>query len=200
MMLLPLDTVLQALKKADLVGTPYIPSTFRPSIFLQLTFPSGAEVQLGNDIKANQGVDEPTVSFTAEDPTTSDSTYTLVSFDPDAPSRQDQSKGPWRHLIRGGFKPRSLDQIAESGVKGSLVERREEELLTPWVGPSPGEGTGQHRYVFLLYKQKAALKSMEEQPFKSNERIDRRNFDVAAFVEKNELELVGANFFMCENP
>lgn len=159
-MLLPLDTVLQALKKADLVGTPYIPASFRPSIFLQVEFPSGVSVELGNDVEASSGVDEPTISFTAEvrpppapldvptptpgdaqDPTTSGSTYALVSFDPDAPSRADQSKGPWRHLIRGGFKPKSLDEIAVTGG-GSLVDRTDEELVTPWVGPSPGAGTG----------------------------------------------------------
>lgn len=31
---------------------------------------------------------------------------------------------------------------------------------------------------------------------KSNERIDRRNFDAAAFAKDNALELVGVNFFM----
>lgn len=35
---------------------------------------------------------------------------------------------------------------------------------------------------------------------KSNERIDRRNFDVAAFVKDNDLVLVGANYFLCANP
>ena len=77
----------------------------------------------------------------AKDPTTSTSSYTLVSFDPDAPSREDQSKGPWRHLVRGGFKPKSLDEISATGG-GSLVERTDAELLSPWVGPSPGQGTG----------------------------------------------------------
>ncbi|KAL8292419.1 hypothetical protein RQP46_001031 [Phenoliferia psychrophenolica] len=188
------------LKKADLVGTPFIDANWRPSIFLQVEFPSGVAVELGNDIKAADGADEPTISFTAEDPTTSDSTYTLVSFDPDAPSREDQSKGPWRHLVRGGFKPKSLDQISASGGS-SLVERSDEELLSPWVGPSPGAGTGKHRYIFLLYKQSGPLKPLAEQPhLKSNERIDRRNFNAKGFAESNGLELVGANFFMCENP
>jgi hypothetical protein len=48
-----------------------------------------------------------------------------------------------------------------------------------------------------LYKQSAPLKPMDAQAtLKSNERIDRRNFDAAAFAKDNALELVGVNFFM----
>lgn len=54
-----------------------------------------------------------------------------------------------------------------------------------------------HRYIFLLYNQSKPLLPIEEQiAVKSNERIDRRKFNVAAFVEQNGLELVGANFFL----
>lgn len=97
-------------------------------------------MQLGNNIQPSEGAEEPLVSFTAEDPTVSGGSYTLVSFDPDAPSRVDQHFGPWRHLIRGELKPKSLDEIAVAGG-GSLVERTEEPV-TPWAGPSPGAGTG----------------------------------------------------------
>lgn len=48
----------------------------------------------------------------------------------------------------------------------------------------------------MLYKQTKPLRNLEEQSFKSNERIDRRNFDVPAFVAANGLELVGANYFL----
>lgn len=54
-----------------------------------------------------------------------------------------------------------------------------------------------HRYLFLLYRQTQPLLPLEEQSVvKSNERVDRRNFDVAAYVKENQLELVGANFFL----
>lgn len=199
----PLHIVAESLKKADLLGTPFIPSTFKPSVFLQVEFPSGASVQLGNEVTPARGVEAPSISFVPENPEGGD-TFALLAFDPDAPSREDQKFGPWRHWIIGGLKPSTLDEIsalAESGTKGTSLVKSTEEALTPWVGPSPGAGTGLHRYLFLLYRQTQPLLPLEEQSVvKSNERVDRRNFDVAAYVKENQLELVGANFFLCANP
>lgn len=134
------NTLSHRLKKADLLGTPYIPTSFRPSVFLQLDFPSGASVQLGNHVLPSQGVEEPTISFLSADPTSTGESYALVSFDPDAPSRENQEFGPWRHWIVGGLKPISVDSITQSSEK-PLVEKSE-EALTPWTGPSPGKATG----------------------------------------------------------
>lgn len=128
------------LKKSDLLGTPYIPTSFQPSVFLQLDFPSGASVQLGNHVLPSEGVEEPIISFLAADPTSTGESYALLSFDPDAPSRENQEFGPWRHWIVGGLKPVSVDSIAQGSEK-PLVEKSE-EALTPWTGPSPGKATG----------------------------------------------------------
>lgn len=58
-----------------------------------------------------------------------------------------------------------------------------------------------HRYCFALYKETKPLLPMEQQPtVKDNERPARRNFAVADFAEQNGLELVGFNYFLCENP
>ena len=55
--------------------------------------------------------------------------------------------------------------------------------------------------MFLLYKESKPLLPIESQStIKSNERIDRRNFDCATFVKENGLTLVGANFFISANP
>lgn len=75
------------------------------------------------------------------------STYTILSFDPDAPSRQDQQYGPWRHWIQGGLQPKSLEEISAKveqsgeGALGGLVSVTK-EAISPWVAPSPGKGTG----------------------------------------------------------
>lgn len=89
-----------------------------------------------------------------QDPTQSESLYTLVSFDPDAPSREDQQFGPWRHFVLPGLKPKSLDALPTAAaedreaVKGlsvnGLVEQTA-EALSPWVPASPGAGTGSVR-------------------------------------------------------
>lgn len=85
----------------------------------------------------------------SQDPTDSGSTYALLSFDPDAPSREDQKFGPWRHLILGGLKPKSLEEITsavessgERGLGGQGLVEKTTEALSPWVAPSPGQGTG----------------------------------------------------------
>lgn len=107
----------------------------------------------------------------------------------------------------GGLKPASLEEISkavetsgERGLAGKNLVEQTEEPLSPWVAPSPGQGTGPHRYCFALYKESKRLLPMSEQPIDGNERPARRNFDVSGFAERNGLELVGFNFFLCENP
>ncbi|KAI5475461.1 hypothetical protein MNV49_001352 [Pseudohyphozyma bogoriensis] len=195
----PLQLVHSALDKAGLLGTPFIPANFKPSVFLQIEFLT-ASVQLGNNLKPSEGAEEPRISFLPADPLSIGDTYTLLSFDPDAPSREDQKFGPWRHWIIGGLKPLSVDELSAHDVKEQGLVQKSEEALAPWVGPSPGQGTGLHRYCFLLYKQTKALLPMGQAGIKSNERPDRRNFDVKRYADENGLELVGANFFYCENP
>ncbi|KAM0786850.1 hypothetical protein ACM66B_002277 [Microbotryomycetes sp. NB124-2] len=209
MVLLPLQLVRSALDKAGLLGTPYVPRDFHPSVLLQVEFPqTGASVQLGNELEPSQGQGDPVVSFVPADldqQQQADTNFCLVSFDPDAPSRENQEFGPWRHYVIGGLQPKSLDQIEASASSSSderssatqsLVQQTQEPI-SPWVAPSPGKGTGLHRYCFALYKESEPLKPLSEQStIKSNERPDRRKFDVAAFAKDNNLELVGFNFFL----
>jgi phosphatidylethanolamine-binding protein (PEBP) family uncharacterized protein len=69
---------------------------------------------------------------------------------------------------------------------------------TPYIGPGPPEGSGFHRYCFLLYKQKS--KDQPIQQLGSEKREDRRCFKAEQFGKENDLELVAANFFLCKNP
>lgn len=161
------------------------------------------------------------MTFVTEDGAGED-TYTLVSFDPDAPSRENQEFGPWRHGIWPGLKPRSVEEISsavekvgEQNLADKNLVQKTEEPLSPWVAPSPGQGTGYvgmcvhvrtfhltyftslHRYCFALYKQTKPLLPMSEQStLAGNERPHRRRFDVAGFAKENGLELVGFNYFL----
>ncbi|SCV69571.1 BQ2448_2591 [Microbotryum intermedium] len=173
------------LEKAEILGTPYVPSSFRPQVLLQVNFPStGASVQLGNELTPAETKETPVFSFVTED---TESSYAILSFDPDAPSREDQKFGPWRHLIQGGLK------VKPESTEVTVTE----ESLSPWVAPSPGQGTGLHRYCFALYKQTQALLPMVEQAhIQGNERPERRTFKVADFAQQNGLELIGFNFFL----
>lgn len=105
-------------------------------------------MQLGNTLEPKDGASEPVVTFVAEEGDGGD-VYTLVSFDPDAPSRENQEFGPWRHGIFPGLKPKSLETISsaveqagEQNLADKELVQKTEEPLSPWVAPSPGQGTG----------------------------------------------------------
>lgn len=67
MVLLPLEVTRNALDKAGLLGTPFLPANFHPKVLLQVDFPTtGATVALGNTLQAADGKEEPVVSFVAE--------------------------------------------------------------------------------------------------------------------------------------
>lgn len=69
-----------------------------------------------------------------------------------------------------------------------------ENQHTPYIGPGPGENTGTHRYVFLLYKQEG---KQEFKPMEHEQREQRRKFQVREFEAENKLELITANYFCC---
>lgn len=63
------------------------------------------------------------------------------------------------------------------------------------MGPAPPEGTGPHRYVFLVYSQ-----PVDRTPVLGVDGDDKRpSYDVQKFARDNELELIGANFYYAEN-
>lgn len=65
--------------------------------------------------------------------------------------------------------------------------------LAGYKGPAPPPKTGDHRYIFLLYKQPRTQADFGTLAKEAN------NWDFQAFVKKNDLELVGVNFFVSRN-
>lgn len=59
-------------------------------------------------------------------------------LDPDAPSRAQPDFREWHHWLVVNIPG---DKVAEG------------ETLSEYVGSGPPQGTGLHRYVFLVYKQ-----------------------------------------------
>lgn len=72
------------------------------------------------------------------------------------------------------------------------------ETLSAYVGSGPPEGTGLHRYVFLVYKQNAKLNF--DEPRLTNTSGDNRGcFSIAKFAEKHNLgNPVAGNFYQAE--
>lgn len=105
---------------------------------MQISYPSGVEVNLGNELTPTQVKDLPTVHYDA-DPA---KFYTLVMTDPDAPSRIEPTYREFKHWV-------------QVNIPGSDVAKG--ESLAAFVGSGPPMGTGLHRYVFLVYEQPKKL-------------------------------------------
>ncbi|KAL8277356.1 hypothetical protein RQP46_010196 [Phenoliferia psychrophenolica] len=182
-----MDAVVAALKKDGLYGKPWTPEGWTPTVDLGITYPSGAVVALGNELTPKETAEEPVLSFKAEPGVT----YTCVMADPDAPSRFFSFLGIIRHWLKGGLK----------GAGDTKVEVSE-AAMSPHMGPGPPPYTGAHRYIFLLYMnttEEGLLPAEKQKTFSSSTMPQRMRWDLAAFVQENGLELVGANYFVARH-
>ncbi|KAI1302296.1 hypothetical protein EDD11_005631 [Mortierella claussenii] len=164
---------------------PDVLDSFHPKTLLVVNYGTDKEVALGNKLSVKETQHVPQVSFQAENP---DDKYTLIMTDPDAPSRKDPKMREYRHWIVSNisgstdFQPASLSQGTE---------------VTEYMGPAPPQGSGPHRYIFLLYKQTS---SSDVQALSQPLTSERQGFKVKQFTTQAGLELVGANYFIAENP
>ncbi|XP_034114658.1 LOW QUALITY PROTEIN: phosphatidylethanolamine-binding protein homolog F40A3.3 [Drosophila sulfurigaster albostrigata] len=143
---------------------------------LQVNYPVGVSVQDGNELTPTQVKDVPEVIWEAEN---EDQLYTLLMVDPDAPTRKDP-------------KFREILHWAVINIPGNKVNLG--QAVAEYVGSGPPEGTGLHRYIFLVYRQS---KKIEESLHINNRtRAGRLNFNTRQFVAKHGLgELIGANHY-----
>ncbi|XP_059620811.1 protein D3-like [Phlebotomus argentipes] len=149
-----------------------------PKEVLKVSYPSGVAVNEGNELTPTQVKDVPTVTWSPE----AGALYTLCMTDPDAPSRKEPTYREWHHWLVGN-------------IPGSEVAKG--ETLSAYVGSGPPEGTGLHRYVFLLYKQNGTLSFTE--PRLTNTSADNRGcFSIQKFAEKYKLELVAGNLYQAQ--
>ncbi|GAA6004289.1 hypothetical protein JCM10207_000652 [Rhodosporidiobolus poonsookiae] len=166
-----------SLAKHGLLGSSVIPSkSFTPSVYLHVRYPSSQlSVNPGATLPVDKTQERPTLDFAAAE---GDERFTVALLDPDAKSREEPIWAPFRHWLISGLKP------------GSPVKLDGEEH-TGYMGPAPPAGTGPHRYAFLL--------PSAPRPNFFGDKDDRKKYNLAEFVDKNKLTLVGANFFLAEN-
>ncbi|XP_029053248.1 protein D2-like isoform X1 [Osmia bicornis bicornis] len=150
-----------------------------PESVLSVTYPSNISVEIGKVLTPTKVKDPPTVTWNA-DPNTF---YTLCMTDPDAPSRQKPTFREWHHWLVGN-------------IPGSDVSKG--EALSEYIGSGPPEGTGLHRYVFLLYKQPGKLTF--DEPRLTNRSADKReNFSIRKFAKKYKLgDPIAGNMYQAE--
>lgn len=109
-----------------------------PKKVLSVSYPNDVNVNLGAELTPTQVKDIPIVSWEAE----KGAMYTLMMIDPDAPSRQKPTVREYRHWM--------VINIPENMIDDGLT-------VTEYVGSGAPEGTGLHRYTFLVYKQSSPI-------------------------------------------
>ncbi|CAG2116830.1 unnamed protein product, partial [Medioppia subpectinata] len=143
-------------------------------------YPSGVEVNLGNELTPKSVKNEPVVDW----PVVEGAYYTLVMTDPDVPSRvSPTADAQVKHWL--------IVNIPENQVSSG-------ESLAVYRGSGPPLGSGLHRYVFLVYKQlKPIVHSETILPTPGRE--GRTGFKVRDFAQKYKLgEPIAANFFVAQ--
>ncbi|KIM25457.1 hypothetical protein M408DRAFT_211168 [Serendipita vermifera MAFF 305830] len=209
---LPSQLLSAALKEHDLVPS-VVPADFTPSVALDVVFPGRKSFSVGEKLTKEEASQEPQIAFLNVEDIGPDepSSYTIVFVDPDAPSRQDQKFGQWRHWVQPGLRPPSIQALASlaggatSDVDIKISEAtaqpfatKEKEAATPWRGPGPNPGSGTHRYTFLLFREPKSsdfVIDAQEDLGGGNEFEQRRKWNAMEFAAKKGLTLVGVTFF-----
>ncbi|KAF2895553.1 hypothetical protein ILUMI_10617 [Ignelater luminosus] len=140
---------------------------------------SNKKIDLGNELKPIDTSEPPAISYEAD----SDSFYTLMMVDPDAPNRKIPIFGEWNHWLI---------------VNIPGTELKDGETIREYLKCGPPPLTGLHRYVFLLFKQ--ADKINFNEPHSSDTYIFRARFSTKKFIKKYNLgNPIAGNFFLAQH-
>jgi phosphatidylethanolamine-binding protein (PEBP) family uncharacterized protein len=179
------NALLDSLKSANLLPSAIILSTFTPTLDLSVKFSSsGLSPENGSLARVSQVKEQPIISVSSSTSSNSAATtYTFMMIDPDAPTPDDPKFGYWRHWVVASIPSSSVDDIAAEG-----------KTLTPYLAPGPKDESGPHRYLFLLFAEKAGGERVEKGDVGGDEFVERRSFRAEDLVAKKGLELVGVQW------
>ncbi|KAI8528623.1 hypothetical protein RHMOL_Rhmol12G0162200 [Rhododendron molle] len=139
---------------------------FVPSVTMNVYFDT-RHVTNGCDIRPSLATNPPRVTISGFP----HNLYTLVMTDPDAPSPSEPSMREWVHWI-------------VTDIPGGTGPTEGKEVV-PYMGPRPPVGI--HRYIFVLFQQRAPLGGagvgMDQQLPVSH----RANFNTRAFAHQLDL-------------
>ncbi|XP_026327593.1 OV-16 antigen-like [Hyposmocoma kahamanoa] len=149
-----------------------------PREMLNVTY-SNATVNLGDELTPTQVTNEPTLTWNAA----VGQYYTLIFTDADAPSRNTPEDRQMLHWLVGN-------------IPGSNVSAG--DIIAEYIGPGPGEGSGLHRYVLLVYQQPSKL-TFDELRMNNTSPAGRPRFSTNQFAYKYNLsDPVAGNFFQAQ--
>ncbi|XP_001850217.2 protein D1 [Culex quinquefasciatus] len=153
-----------------------------PTELAKVSYPSGVSANGGNELTPTQVKEQPQIEWTVDDPS---SYYTLFMVDPDAPNRAEP-------------KFRSVCHWFVGNIPGTRIAEGDHRIA--FVGSGPPQGSGLHRYIFLVYKQPTGKLDLSDAPQTSNRsRNNRLNFQHKSFVERYGLgPLVAGNFYRAQ--
>ncbi|GHJ90296.1 hypothetical protein NliqN6_6698 [Naganishia liquefaciens] len=129
-----------------------------------------------------------------------DGKYSMLMVDPDLTMPNDRLSGQVRHWLQPGIT------FAEQGDTGEgWVGHMNESAVTEYLECAPGPPGHAHRYVFLLLQESpssapqatdfpASQRTAAPSDSKTTENLaDRMGMDVAAYLTKKGLQVVGAS-------
>jgi len=149
-----------------------------PSALLKIKY-NTIELQPGQVLTPTQVWDQATVEWTASP----GDYYALIMSDPDAPSRAEPKAREILHWFVGNIPGNDLS----AG-----------QHLTAYVGSGPPQGSGLHRYIFLLFRQQGKHE-YNLQVVSNRSRDGRINFSTADFVKQHNLVgPVAGNYYQAE--
>nr|QLM02226.1 mother of FT and TFL1 1 [Hypoxis decumbens] len=144
---------------------------FVPTVSMSVHYGS-KHVNNGCDVKPSMATCPPIVQIAGR----RCDLYTLVMTDPDAPSPSDPTMREWVHWV-----------VVD--IPGGTDPSRGHEVL-PYIGPRPPVGI--HRYVFVLFQQKAPFPLVAPP-------ATRANFSTRLFAASYDLGLpVATVYFNCQ--
>jgi phosphatidylethanolamine-binding protein (PEBP) family uncharacterized protein len=185
--MLPLLLLLPALARFALGQMPTeFSATFDKTSGIQLVVSlGGKEIKNGELVPLAETKKVPTFALGQSSPINTSSKYIIVAIDPDAPSRANPTVAQALHYMNTDFSPMS-------GTATNITSSNDNETVK-YMPPGPPKGSGEHRYVWLLYQQPQGFQA-KDVPTRN-----RTGFDVAKWAEENGLKpAVAGTFWVSE--
>lgn len=150
-----------------------------PPKAVSVVYENGAKVNFGNELTPTEVKSKPSVKWEAQQ----NVYHAIVMVDPDAPSREDPKLGPVNHWL-------------VVNIVGNDVSTGDE--IAAYVSSGPPEGSGLHRYVFLVYQQPKKLE-VDEPRSSATSVKSRFRFNLQKFAEKYGLgKAIAGNFYQAQ--
>lgn len=159
---------------------------FNPVVNLNIGFEGPDDmvtpVLRGNVVKPHEAKNEPFVEFSSSDDESDSSLWTLVMTNPDGHFTDDNAE--YLHWM-------------VTNIKGNDVKSG--QVLAPYMQPFPAFGSGFHRFVFVLFKQKGAIDASKYAQPEGDILLSKRTFSTNTFFNEFSDKITPAGLAFCQS-